>query len=632
MTDWAIPQQAKLKYTQLFNFHDRSRSGFLSGLQCRDILLQSGLPRNILAEIWNLSDIDGDGQLTREEFILAMHLTNHVRSGQNLPAELPADLIPPSYRRTRSISATSVHSVASAGSSASANNDDQTPQKSSDMVPGSVATSSVLNSNSFEDKRRENFEKGRAELERRRLRIIEQQSSILREQLAVGKKQVTEAKTKIDSMRTERDTKAGLITTLEAQLKTLQDRKSFLNHEELNLIAIAKDLNLVNPAQVELDQLATQAKLQSIAQMKEKIEEFAREKEAKAKELADVLKRLEESKKQLRSVFETVNKTYELYKEKVVSARSMREQFVKENKSKAIDLDSVWDSSPSFPNQPPTNLEPTSLKIDDDPWNPKPSQVLPNTFEGLSNNDNNAPNDEFNLNNKTTGDGNGFVEKTKDLGGQQIKRYRAIYAFEARNPDELTINPGDIITGSDTFCEPGWLSGESNGRNGLFPEAYVEPLIEEAAEINSSGKNLSDKGPISVNDEFLGTKKPSSSVNGPIKYKVVYAFEARNPDELTINPGDIVYGSDGAYEPGWLMGDLNGQKGLIPEAYVERIVETVQEQAEVGVSYKCLIPFESFQCPLSCNILQDTQIHSLSLSHSFSLLSNCSSVTSHYKG
>lgn len=50
--EWAVPHQTKLKYTQLFNTWDRTRSGFLSGPQARNIMVQSQLPQPILARIW----------------------------------------------------------------------------------------------------------------------------------------------------------------------------------------------------------------------------------------------------------------------------------------------------------------------------------------------------------------------------------------------------------------------------------------------------------------------------------------------------------------------------------------------------------------------------------------------------
>ena len=608
-TDWAIPQQAKLKYTQLFNIHDRNRSGFLSGLQCRDILMQSGLPRNILAEIWNLSDIDGDGQLTREEFILAMHLTNQVRAGNQLPTELPADLLPPMYRKT---SVTSLHSNVSSAASAGAANDDQLSQKSD-------TTSASILANSFEDKRRENFEKGRAELERRRLKMIDSQISVLSEQLVTWKKQVAEAKAKIDSMRSDRDTKAGLITSLEAQLQTVRDRKAFLQHEEQNLIAIAKDLNLVNSAHsIELDQQACKVKEESIKQMKTRLADIQNEKEEKVKELSAATQLLEESKNEFKSISEEAGKVYQNYKEKIAKAKVMRQQFIDDNKSKPIDLDAAWDSTPSSFTPAPTSV--VSPKADertdsfgapaDDPWaasgdkfnQPSPftdgpftssqpgglisNESIENRGKQISNNNNS--NNDFNQSRdysafsefsqkSSTNDQEGFdTNSDRPAAIASGKRYQALYAFEARNPDELTITPGDIIVGSEVVCEPGWLSGETNGRSGLFPESYVESLPDELNPAPT--KSIISTAPVqqsSVGPQSTVASQAAVQSNIIIKYKVLFAFDARNPDELTISPGDIITGVEGAHEPGWLMGELGGQQGLFPEAYVEQLAAEV---------------------------------------------------------
>lgn len=50
-SDWGVPHQTKLKYTQIFNTTDRSRTGFLSAAQARNILIQSQLPQKILAQV-----------------------------------------------------------------------------------------------------------------------------------------------------------------------------------------------------------------------------------------------------------------------------------------------------------------------------------------------------------------------------------------------------------------------------------------------------------------------------------------------------------------------------------------------------------------------------------------------------
>jgi len=52
LQEWAVPHQSKLKYTQLFNTTDRARSGFLSGPQARNVMVQTQVPQPVLAQIW----------------------------------------------------------------------------------------------------------------------------------------------------------------------------------------------------------------------------------------------------------------------------------------------------------------------------------------------------------------------------------------------------------------------------------------------------------------------------------------------------------------------------------------------------------------------------------------------------
>lgn len=55
---------------------------------------------NILTcENRGLSDMDADGRLGCEEFVLAMHLCETAQAGTPPPTKLPPDLVPPSFRR-----------------------------------------------------------------------------------------------------------------------------------------------------------------------------------------------------------------------------------------------------------------------------------------------------------------------------------------------------------------------------------------------------------------------------------------------------------------------------------------------------------------------------------------------------
>lgn len=98
--EWAVNVSLKLKYKQLFNTTDKNRTGFLTGVQARGILMQSQLPQATLAQIWALSDMDLDGRLGCDEFVLAMYLCDLALKGEKIPTSLPLELIPPAFRKT----------------------------------------------------------------------------------------------------------------------------------------------------------------------------------------------------------------------------------------------------------------------------------------------------------------------------------------------------------------------------------------------------------------------------------------------------------------------------------------------------------------------------------------------------
>ncbi|XP_051579333.1 intersectin-2b isoform X2 [Myxocyprinus asiaticus] len=160
-SDWAVPQASRLKYRQQFNSLDKQMSGYLTGLQVRNAMATTLLTQTQLATIWNLADVDKDGKLRAEEFILAMHLVDMSKMGQPLPLVLPLDLVPPSLRGMvgDSVNGTTPSIYARLA-------DDlcevEPPQKS-------------RNNLTFEDRFKQNMELGNAELEKRRQALLEQQ-------------------------------------------------------------------------------------------------------------------------------------------------------------------------------------------------------------------------------------------------------------------------------------------------------------------------------------------------------------------------------------------------------------------------------------------------------------------------
>jgi epidermal growth factor receptor substrate 15 len=98
--DWAIPDAERQKYTSVFlQLSENDQNAKLSGALVRPILMKSNLDITKLGKIWTLSDIDKDGNLDMDEFIVAMYLVyKSLTDGYDPPESLPQNIVPPSKR------------------------------------------------------------------------------------------------------------------------------------------------------------------------------------------------------------------------------------------------------------------------------------------------------------------------------------------------------------------------------------------------------------------------------------------------------------------------------------------------------------------------------------------------------
>jgi len=77
----------------------KPQGGYLSPQTARDVLMKTGLAKEQLRQIWNLSDIDRDGFFDHEEYVVAMFLCDAViQKGRPIPSELPPSVVPPGKR------------------------------------------------------------------------------------------------------------------------------------------------------------------------------------------------------------------------------------------------------------------------------------------------------------------------------------------------------------------------------------------------------------------------------------------------------------------------------------------------------------------------------------------------------
>ncbi|XP_050990213.1 epidermal growth factor receptor substrate 15-like 1 isoform X3 [Labeo rohita] len=97
-SSWTIKPEDKAKYDGIFESLSPV-GGLLSGDKVKPVLMNSNLPLDVLGKIWDLSDIDKDGHLDKDEFSVAMHLVYAAREKEPVPSTLPTTLIPPSKRK-----------------------------------------------------------------------------------------------------------------------------------------------------------------------------------------------------------------------------------------------------------------------------------------------------------------------------------------------------------------------------------------------------------------------------------------------------------------------------------------------------------------------------------------------------
>ncbi|CAL8307495.1 unnamed protein product [Lota lota] len=95
---WAVRPEEKSKFDGIFESL-APVNGLLSGEKVKPVLINSKLPLDVLGKVWDLSDIDKDGHLDKDEFAVAMHLVYRALEKEPVPALLPSSLIPPSKRK-----------------------------------------------------------------------------------------------------------------------------------------------------------------------------------------------------------------------------------------------------------------------------------------------------------------------------------------------------------------------------------------------------------------------------------------------------------------------------------------------------------------------------------------------------
>ncbi|XP_066905734.1 intersectin-1 isoform X3 [Halyomorpha halys] len=501
LVEWAVPQASKLKYTQLFNTTDKARSGYLTGPQARTILLASKLPQPVLAQIWALADTDADGRLSCEEFVLALHLCDLARAGETLPTSLPPNLVPPTLRRVRNNSLTS-------------------------SEQGDLSATGI-NQVSFEDKRKENFEKGQAELDRRRKALLE----IQRKEQEERERKEREEREKQEKIRLEQEKKRQeeFERQLEKQREIEKAKEEERRRAQEQREAARKEMERQRQLEWEkqrLQELQTQRQKQQelVLSLKAKSQALTIELSQKEDKVKELSKQISETRcgvtsvksvidgmrvsrdqnlaeynrlkavikqrnaqtlalSQQKAKLEAAGKLGKEEKEKEQAAFDDKTLIIKNLKDKLKDMEEQATQKEIDVENNNSQLEKLKdelsalLKNCEDlysAYDEKRNNYL--KLKGLNkpsviNNDDAWGTSAWD----STPSSAAWPDETQETPG--YSRYRALYEFVARNSDELSFQPGDtILVPINQNAEPGWMSGELRGQTGWFPETYVEPL------------------------------------------------------------------------------------------------------------------------------------------------------------
>ncbi|XP_018588398.2 intersectin-2b isoform X1 [Scleropages formosus] len=615
-SDWAVPHSSRLKYRQQFNSLDKQMTGYLSGPQVRNVLTASQLTQTQLANIWNLADVDKDGKLKAEEFILAMHLVDMAKTGQPLPLSLPMELVPPSFR-SGSLGDLTNGTIPSVYVGTSEDVETKPPQKAKNNV-------------TFEDRRKENFDRGNAELEKRRQALQEQQRR--EEERLAQKAREEQERREQEARELERRRQLEQERRLERQ-RDIERQKEEERQRELERKELAKQ-ELERQRRQEWEQRRRQELLtrrnqeqEDIVQLKAKKKSLEMELEAVGNKHKQISDRLREaaSKKKIQKVeldlvnqkreyhileIDTLQKQFEDYQKKL-------SQLVPEHqrlKEKLNDL--------GFSNLPNSTLNTLKNGVKEKDLTCRKLKEQLDTLEKETS----AKLSEVDEYNKTL----------KELRESQRKQQLALdklcgikeeklcelqrrreQCLEKRKEEEEAIRraklekerlwqeklqqdedarqrrlqeereaklraeeASEVLNRQQAAKEQkegeSWAVAKEQRREAERTEGekwqkqHSRPLArqEEVAKQQNSTKT---EIPDDQHDAFHSITTADRKSANFAMYRALYPFSARNEDELTFEVDDLIEVDEGtAGEPGWLYGSLRGLSGWFPETYAEK--------------------------------------------------------------
>ncbi|KAM3725267.1 Intersectin-1 [Dirofilaria immitis] len=519
--DWTIPHHNKLKYCQQFNQLDKSRIGSLSGVHARNILAQSQLPNSVLAEIWNLSDYNKDGRLSVEEFCVAMHLIDSVKAGYLLPKTLPPEL---ATHCSRSVSDSPV------------------------LDPNAPPAQKIQIPKTFEDKRRDNYDRGQAELDRRRQALREEEER----RRAEFEKKEREMAEKREREREEAERKRQ--AEREAELEREQRREEARLAEERRILAEKEEARKEMERQRKADLNAI--RIREIKAQRQNEVDMTLERQQRQKSLSFQLQALDEKSTDLntnitqaRDLIVGITKEIEAMKVK----RDEKAERIRSLELTKQQLSVQYERLAHESLQMQVECRNRAQKAEDLEQAKNTKQSLIAHLSALNKqlkDANERAKVQQQLVTKKAEELNECALKLTQLSTLHSQLYEQIKSLKPKVNTMVSGQNGDVPSAVPTS-----LSNHSVNKS---PSVDLKTVTNGAVQQFSVPNNSLPKG---------------NGATGAVKYRALYEFTARSDDELSFQPGDVILAFENhAAEPGWLAGQMRDKVGWFPVAFAEPMV------------------------------------------------------------
>ncbi|KAF9561091.1 hypothetical protein CPC08DRAFT_750151 [Agrocybe pediades] len=146
-----------------------------------------------------------------------------------------------------------------------------------------------------------------------------------------------------------------------------------------------------------------------------------------------------------------------------------------------------------------------------------------------------------------------FVESSSSSHDEDVETAEVLFDFEANSEFELQVKEGQVVRIVEADDGSGWIKvADQEGNSGLVPATYLRILTDESEAV-------------------------APEDNEQKRVRALYPYTAQGPDELSIQPDEILTLSTGPtggenYGNGWCEGyNPQGKRGIFPSNYVEHL-------------------------------------------------------------